>query len=242
MDRQDQKRSFLRKLGTMGAVATLGLAGGAAGKQTKTVLPSNRSEDEAQVAALLVRWGYARDSDDWETLSRCFHEGATIKISWISAAATDFVERSKAMAAARKPGSHLKHIISPPWIRINNNKAFTRTHATLYIRENVEGHEVDITSWIRFFDFMERRENGWGIVKRMGVYEKDRMDPVDPRGFPPGFFDGMDLSRFPASAKFLCYWLQRIGRPSSAENIVSVHSDGERALLRQGEDWLASAK
>ena len=41
-------------------------------------------EDEYQIARLLLRWGHARDSDDWETLAGCFHDDVTIHISWIS--------------------------------------------------------------------------------------------------------------------------------------------------------------
>ena len=48
-------------------------------------------EDDHQIASLLIRWGYARDSDDWETLAGCFHDDATIHISWISGLAKDFV-------------------------------------------------------------------------------------------------------------------------------------------------------
>jgi len=80
----------------------------------------------------------------------------------------------------------------------------------------------------------------WGIVKRTAVYEKDRMEPVDPRGVPEDFFANMDLSAFPASAKFLCYWLQRNGFSPSV-NVISVYSDEERALKEDGERWLENA-
>ena len=50
--------------------------------------------DEHDIAALLFRWGHARDCDDWETLAACFHDDATIHISWISA---------PALPASRKP-------------------------------------------------------------------------------------------------------------------------------------------
>lgn len=238
MNHSSQKRKLLQTLAGVGAVVAAASAGAGGNKQLSQ--PRNELDAQSEIGALLVRWGYARDSDDWKTLSECFHDDASIHISWISASAREFVEKSKAMAAARKPGAHLKHIISPPWIVVQGNKAFTRTHATLFIREEVEGVGLDITSWIRFFDLMERRSNGWRIVKRYAVYEKDRLDPVDPRGFPPGFFDGMDLSKYPRAAKFLCYWLERIGRPSSSKNIIQVNTDEERALLADGLKWLAT--
>ena len=205
-------------------------------------MTKDSTQDKSEIADLLIRWGYARDCADWETLRQCFHDDATIHISWISGPATTFVERSIAMTAARKPGAHNKHIIESPWVLIDGDRAFARTHATLYIRGDMEGQAVDVTSWLRFFDLLECRDNVWRLVKRSGVYEKDRLDPVDPRGFPDGFFDGMDLSRYPESAKFLCYMLQRAGFPPSSENIVSVFSEGEQKLLNEGQAWLSSAK
>src|SRR5262245_47449980 len=201
---------------------------------------STSIEDEYQIASLLIRWGHARDSDDWETLAGCFHDDATIHISWISGPAKDFIARSRAMAAARKPGDHIKHVISGPWIRVKRDRGFSRCHANLYIRSTIDGHEFDLQSWFRFFDLLERRDNVWAIVKRTAVYEKDRLDPVDPRGVPKDFFAGMDLSVFPASTKFLCYWLQCIGF-SPVTDIISVYSDEEYALREEGARWLETA-
>jgi hypothetical protein len=181
--------------------------------------------------------GHARDSDDWETLAGCFHDDATIHISWLSGPAKDFVARSRAMATARKPGDHIKHVISGSWLRVNRDRAFSRCHANLYIRTTLDGHEFDLQSWVRFFDLLERRDDVWRIVKRTAVYEKDRMEPVDPRGVPKDFFVATDLSAFPASAKFLCYWLQRSGFSPSID-IISVYSERERALKEEGESWL----
>jgi 3-phenylpropionate/cinnamic acid dioxygenase small subunit len=194
-------------------------------------------EDEHQIACLLTRWGHARDSDDWQTLAACFHEDATIHISWISGPVKDFISGSRAMAAARKPGEHIKHLISGPWIQINRERAFSRCHANLYIRTVVDGHEFDLESWIRFFDLLEKRDSVWRIVKRTAVYEKDRLEPVDPRGVPKGFFDDIELSAFPGSAKFLCYWQVRSGRSPSTD-IISVHTEKERVLRQEGELWL----
>ena len=194
-------------------------------------------QSEHEIASLLTRWGYARDSDDWSTLGDCFHDNATIHISWISGSAKEFVARSRAMAEGRKPGTHMKHVISEPWIKIIGNHAFSRCHADLYIRTILEGHEIDLQVWIRFFDLLERRDGAWKILKRTGVYDKDRLDPVDPRGLPADFFSSMDLSTFPASAKFFCYWAKRTGLPPLT-GITSVYSDAEQALKNEGEAWL----
>jgi hypothetical protein len=201
---------------------------------------STLTEDEHQIASLLIRWGHARDSDDWETLAGCFHDDARIHISWISGPAKDYIARSRVMAAARKSGEHAKHLISGPWIQVNQDRAFTRCHANLYVRTTIKGHECDLQSWIRFFDLLKKNDDVWRIVKRTAVYEKDRLEPVDPRGVPKDFFDDMELSAFPASAKFLCYWQLCSGRLAST-NIISVYSDRERGLREEGERWLKNA-
>jgi hypothetical protein len=109
-----------------------------------------------------------------------------------------------------------------------------------YIRAFIDGHEFDLQSWVRFFDLLEKRDNVWRIVKRTAVYEKDRLEPVDPLGVPKDFFSDMDLSAFPASAKFLCYWLLRIGHSPSTD-IISVYSGEERSLREEGERWLENS-
>jgi hypothetical protein len=70
------------------------------------------------------------------------------------------------------------------------------------IRSTVDGHEFDLQSWLRFFDLLEKRDNVWRIVKRTAVYEKDRLEPVDPRGVPKEVFDDMELSDFQYQPSF----------------------------------------
>jgi hypothetical protein len=67
------------------------------------------------------------------------------------------------------------------------------------------------------------------------------MEPVDPRGVPKEFFTYTELWAFPASVKFLCYWLKRSGY-SPLNDIISVYSDEERALRHEGKVWLENAR
>ena len=194
--------------------------------------------DEHDIAALLVRWGHARDSDDWDTLAGCFHDDATIHISWISAPASEFVARSRALAEGRRPGYHTKHLITGPWIRVNGGRAFSRCHVNLYIRAEIGGHEFDVEAWFRFFDLLEKRGGVWRITTRTAVYEKDRMDPVAPHAVPDQLLADMDFSPFPPAAKHLCYLQHATGRPPPA-GIVSVYSDEEAALKESAATWLA---
>ena len=38
----------------------------------------------------------------------------------------------------------------------------------------------DVVCTGRFYDFLEQRDGRWGIVLRQPIYERDRLDPIDP--------------------------------------------------------------
>ena len=193
--------------------------------------------NEHQIHNLLIRWGHARDSEDWSTLAECFHNDATIHISWISGSANDFIAASQAMSKNRKPGTHMKHIISGPWIRVHKSRAFSRCHSHILIRLRLDGYEFDLQSWLQFYDLLEFKNESWRIVKRTAVYEKDRLDFVNPIGNSEDLFTDMDLSAFPESVKFLCYMIKKSGGAPST-NIITVYSEEERLLKEECEKWL----
>jgi hypothetical protein len=197
-------------------------------------------EDEHQIARLLIRWAHARDYDDWDALSACFHDDATIHVAWISGPARDYVAQSRVQAKSRASGAHSKHVVTGSMIEVAGDRASSVCHANLYVRRRVGGIEVDIESWMRFFDLLERRDGRWAIVKRTGVYEKDRLSAVDPAGFPAGFWDGLDLARFPPAKRFLSFAQVKNGsKPSS--DFVSVYSAEEAALHEEAKRWIAGA-
>ncbi len=194
--------------------------------------------DEQAIADLVMRWGQARDSDDWETLAACFHDDATIHISWMSGAVSDFLAGSQASAGRRKPGAHVKHVFAGPWARVNGDRAFCRCNVNLFARATIDGHEFDFQSWFRFFDRLEKRDGVWRIVERTGVYEKDRMDAVDPSAVPLSYFADMDLSAYKPEVRHLCYRQSKTGVPSMPD-MITVYSPEEAVLKQACEKWLA---
>ena len=193
--------------------------------------------NEHQIQNLLIRWGHTRDNEDWRALAECFHNDATIHLSWISGTANDFIAASQAITKNRRPGTHMKHVISGPWIRINKSRAFSRCHSHILIRLELDGYELDIQSWLQFYDLLECRNESWRIVKRTAVYEKDRMDFVNPMENSEDLFNDMDLSAYPDSVKFLCYMIQKSGGTPSTD-IITVYSEEEQLLKEESEKWL----
>ena len=197
-----------------------------------------RVADEFEIRKVLSNWAYARDNGDWDLLSRCYHGDATMNISWISGPAADFIERSKGMLTAIKPDAFNKHSVGDAFITVNGNRATSEVHIELISRMCNETFEFDCITWARFLDLIEKRDDGvWRIFQRTMVYEKDRLDPVNPDQVPAGYFDDMNLDQFIPECRFLCYRLGLRGY-APEPNIVPVKSDAEKKLRADAEIWL----
>lgn len=193
--------------------------------------------DRRLIEELVYRWAGARDSDDWDALALCFRADSRIHISWNSSSGAQFVERSRAMAAGRKPGAHMKHIISSPWIEVNGDRGFSRCNASLLIRDCIGDSWFDIESHIRFFDRVEERNGVWRLVERTAVYDKDRIDFLDGASSSNAPWNASTLPAYPREARHLCWWLGSRGfKP--LPDLVRVYSDEEGHLRDACRRWM----
>jgi hypothetical protein len=94
----------------------------------------------------------------------------------------------------------------------------------------------DVTCTGRFYDFLERRGGRWGIVLRQPIYEKDRLDPVDPVAAPA--LDADRLERFPAGYRHLAYLQTGIGYDVKPD-MPGLTGPEVEDLYRRGAAWLA---
>ena len=74
---------------------------------------------------------------------------------------------------------------------------------TILQRAPVHGIPCDVVCVGRFYDFLEKRDGRWGIVLRQPIYEKDRMDPVDPEA--KLHLDPKPLNEYPEGYRHLAY-------------------------------------
>ena len=98
------------------------------------------------------------------------------------------------------------------------------------------GTEVDVTCVARFFDFFEQHEQGWRIVLREPVYEKDRLDPVVPGEVPT--LDHQVLASLPPSCRHLLYCQMATGMGVHTD-VLTARGDGLAKLHLDARDWLA---
>jgi hypothetical protein len=106
---------------------------------------------------------------------------------------------------------------------------------TISQRAAVHGVECDVVCTGRFYDFLERRDGRWGIVLRQPIYEKDRLDPVDPAARLQ--LDAELLDRFPIGYRHLAYLQTGIGYEVKRD-MPGLVGPEVRRLYRRGADWL----
>lgn len=195
------------------------------------------ARDENEIARVVADWGFARDGGDWEALKGCFHPDARVDIAWISGSAHEFAESLKNRGPL-PPGEHTRHQVGNPHIRMNGGRAVSDGPLTLFNRAFIDGLEFDFEAWLRFFDLFEKRGGEWRISKRTAIYEKDRMDPVQPEKIPASFYDSVQLEGYPPECRYMCFRHMKHGR-KMASKIMTAYSAEERALREEGERWLA---
>jgi hypothetical protein len=176
-----------------------------------------------------------RDQGRWDELRDLFHDEASIHVSWYSGGVGDFIERSQKMQGAVA----VRHLIGGSRVTISGDRAIADTDVTIVARTKIGGVEADLTSWLRFFDRFERRQDRvWRVLSRTGVYEKDRIDPVAPSVRFSFLYRLGRFDRFPKSCRHLAAGLVRNGH-SLIDGIIEARSEAEAELWRGARDWLA---
>jgi len=139
-------------------------------------------EDKQACAELIQAWGLYRDQGKWPELLSTFTPNGEIAVSWFRGAFPAFVEHCKRNAAA---GSRSKHLIWPSTMRLAGNRAVAETNVQIFVRQDIAGVPVDLTSVARFLDRLEKQKDGWRIVERAAIYEHAGSTPSSLRKNSP---------------------------------------------------------
>jgi len=176
-----------------------------------------------------------RDAGDWERFATVWHDDGFMMATWFQGPAPDFIRVSR---EGFERGVSILHFLGGTSIDLSDRRAIAQTKMTISQRAEVHGVESDVVCTGRFFDFLERRENRWGIVLRQPIYEKDRIDPVNPAARLE--LDADQLARFPAGYRHLAYLQTAIGYKVKVD-MPGLTGPEVQELYRRGADWLTGA-
>jgi hypothetical protein len=191
--------------------------------------------DKYACAELIQSWGFYRDQGKWPELTATFAPDGEIAVSWFSGSFREFVDRCR---QAFDAGQRSKHHIFPSLVRVAGERALAETNIVILVRQKINGVLADMTSYARFLDRLERRDGRWVILERTAIYERDRLDPVEPSEAFDKLFKASDLSVYPEAYRYMAARLTAVGRALAPV----VHRDGSphtEQLYARYDAWLA---
>ena len=191
--------------------------------------------DKFEILEILQNWALWRDAGDWERFRSVWHDDGWMSATWFQGPAAQFIEVSK---AGFEQGVSILHFLGGSSVELQGGRAVAQTKMTITQRGEVEGETVDVVCTGRFYDFLEKRKGKWGIVRRQPIYEKDRMDPLDPSVRLK--LDPDLLGSLPEGYRHLGYLQSRLGFKIKRDMPQLKGPEVER-LYRHGRAWLQGA-
>jgi hypothetical protein len=188
--------------------------------------------DRLAIREVVHDWATFRDAGDWERFRRVWHPGARMMATWFQGPAERFVEVSR---EGFEKGVSILHFLGGSSIDVAGGRAIAQTRMTISQRAALDGIACDVVCTGRFYDFFERQRGTWGILLRQPIYEKDRLDPVDPAASLR--LDPALLAEFPEGYRHLAYLQTRIGFAVKRDMPTLRGPEVER-LYRAGAAWL----
>jgi len=193
------------------------------------------TEDRLAIAQVVQDWAIWRDAGDWERFRTVWHDDGWMSATWFQGPASQFIEVSR---AGFEKGVSILHFLGGSSVELAGARAIAQTKMTISQRGSVDGVAVDVVCTGRFYDFFEKRAGRWAIVRRQPIYEKDRLDPLDPAARLQ--LDAALLARFPEGYRHLAYLQTRLGFQVKPDMPQLRGPEVER-LYAQGRAWLEGA-
>jgi hypothetical protein len=188
--------------------------------------------DKRAIRELIVNWVVWRDAGLWDRFATVWHDDGVMMATWFQGTADEFIRVSR---EGWEKGVLILHFLGGTSVEVEGRRAIAQTKMTISQRGPVEGVMCDVVCTGRFFDFLEKRDGRWGMVLRQPIYEKDRIDPVDPMArlaLEPAL-----LAEFPAGYRHLAYLQSRIGYRVKRD-MPGLTGPEVEALYKRGAGWL----
>jgi hypothetical protein len=188
--------------------------------------------DKVVIRELVENWAVWRDARLWDRFRTVWHADGRMMATWFQGSFEEFIKVNDEGWAR---GVRILHFLGGSSIDVNNSRGIAQTKMTISQRAPVEGVVCDVVCTGRFYDFFEKRDGRWGMVLRQPIYEKDRLDPVDPAA--KLVLDADLLRRFPEGYRHLAYLQSRIGYKVKVD-MPGIEGAALDALYARGARWL----
>jgi hypothetical protein len=189
--------------------------------------------EQLRIRQVVENWAVWRDAGHWDRFRSVWHPEGVMVATWYQGPFEEFI---KASIDGWNRGVRILHFLGGSSIAVAGNRAIAQTKMTISQRASVDGVLCDVVCTGRFYDFFEKRKGEWGMILRQPIYEKDRIDPLDPSAALK--LDPELLARFPEGYRHLAYLQSRIGYAVKRDLPGLTGPEVDR-LYARGTEWLA---
>jgi hypothetical protein len=194
---------------------------------------TNTAADIVTIRELVENWAVWRDARLWDRFRTVWHPEGRMMATWFQGGFEEFIKVND-QGWAR--GVRILHFLGGSSVDVAGNRGIAQTKMTISQRAPVEGVVCDVVCTGRFYDFFDKRDGRWGLVLRQPIYEKDRLDPVDPSARL--VLDADLLKRFPEGYRHLAYLQSKIGYQVKPD-MPGIEGPELDALYARGTRWLS---
>ena len=188
--------------------------------------------DKVTIRELVENWAVWRDARLWDRFRTVWQAEGRMMATWFQGGFEEFIKVNDEGWAR---GVRILHFLGGSSIDVAGKRAIAQTKMTISQRAPVENVICDVVCTGRFYDFFEKRDGRWGLVLRQPIYEKDRLDPVDPMA--KIVLDQDLLKRFPEGYRHLAYLQSRIGYKVKTD-MPGIEGPEVDQLYARGARWL----
>jgi hypothetical protein len=192
--------------------------------------------DRLAIRELVDNWAMWRDTGRWDDFRTLWHPEGVMMATWFQGGFEAFITVSQTGFAR---GARTSHFQGGTSVDLAGDRAIAQTKMQIAQRGPIEGVPCDVVCSGRFYDFLEKRAGRWGIVLRQPIYERDRVNPVDPAATVR--LDPALLARFPEGYRHLAYLQSKNGQTVKLDmpGLIGPELD---ALYARGAAWLRGEK
>ena len=191
--------------------------------------------DRQAIRDLIENWVLWRDAGHWDRFATVWHDDGWMTATWFQGSAREFIRVSR---EGFERGVSILPFLGGFTCDIAGDRAVSQVKMTINQRATVDDVLVDVVCTGRFYDFLEKRQGRWGIVRRQPIYEKDRMDPVDPSARLT--LDPARLASFPEGYRHLGYLQSKVGFTVKT-GLPGLRGAAVETLYAEGAAWLAGS-
>ena len=193
---------------------------------------TDTTAEKEKIRELVENWAVWRDARLWDQFRTVWHDDGRMMATWFQGSFEEFIKVNNEGWAR---GVRILHFLGGSAIEVADTRAIAQTKMTISQRAPVEAVICDVVCTGRFYDFFEKRGGRWGLVLRQPIYEKDRLDPVDPAAKLE--LDQKLLKGFPEGYRHLAYLQTRIGYKVKPD-MPGIEGPELDALYARGARWL----